>query len=709
MIRGLLPPVRHARTLLIAAVVLLLNLASTTLFVRFDLTRGRIHSLSPTSRRAVAELREPLTVRAFFSRNMPAPYNSIEQEVRDLLEEYALSDRGFFSYSFYAVGDEDPGEGEGEKLARSYGIFPIQIQKVERDEVNLVSATMGLAFLHGDQVEIIPSVTTTDRLELRITEVITQLSSRISRLIALESDIQVRLYLSSSLVAVGRELSVVPEQVRDVVDGLNRRYRDRLTLVHLDPSQSGEAAVEAARYQLAPVRLRRQDQEAYAGVAVVLGDQAYGANLLARDLLGYRLLDRAALETTIEDMAKAVLGIHEQVGYLADFGTPPYRGAPSAGSSVQTDLSRFYGLLSQDYRIEGELLAEGQIPESLKSFMVVSPRERLSDWALFQIDQFLMRGGSLLVFLDSFDVLVDRGPSGGAYGRPVYIPRETGLEPLLEHYGVRVRPVTVMDEKSFVQRERDPRGGVRETPIYFAPVIQEQGLNRDVPFVRNLDGLVVVSSSPVEPVEATDHVRIVLSSSPRSWEIDAEAISAGGLMMARPPAAEQTRSISLACLAEGPFSSYFAGKPRPQRPGAPPAQGRSAADAAVPTLPGDAVSVDLPFLEQGKGRLFVMGTSSVLGSNVLDAQGTNPNALFVLNLIDAMNGREDRAVMRAKGERFARLRESPEALRAFVKTFNIAGLPLLVVLAGVAVWMLWNARARRIQARFASEASEEQP
>ncbi len=66
--------------------VVLLNVASTTLFFQADLTEGRVHSLAPQSIEAVSRLREPLTIRAFFSTDLQAPFNNIERAVRDLFD-----------------------------------------------------------------------------------------------------------------------------------------------------------------------------------------------------------------------------------------------------------------------------------------------------------------------------------------------------------------------------------------------------------------------------------------------------------------------------------------------------------------------------------------------------------------------------------------------------------------------------------------------
>jgi len=73
-----------------AAVVVLINMVGMTVFARFDLTENNVYSLSPASRQAVADLAEPLTIKVFFTEDLPAPHNNTRRYLRDLLEEYAV-------------------------------------------------------------------------------------------------------------------------------------------------------------------------------------------------------------------------------------------------------------------------------------------------------------------------------------------------------------------------------------------------------------------------------------------------------------------------------------------------------------------------------------------------------------------------------------------------------------------------------------------
>nr|HPJ08259.1 Gldg family protein [Deltaproteobacteria bacterium] len=81
---------RYGKFGIYLVVVVLVNLVAATLFFRLDLTSNKVYSLSKVSREVVGTLKEPLTINVFFTRNLPAPYNSVEQYLRDILAEYAL-------------------------------------------------------------------------------------------------------------------------------------------------------------------------------------------------------------------------------------------------------------------------------------------------------------------------------------------------------------------------------------------------------------------------------------------------------------------------------------------------------------------------------------------------------------------------------------------------------------------------------------------
>ena len=176
-------------------------------------------------------------------------------------------------------------------------------------------------------------------------------------------------------------------------------------------------------------------------------------------------------------------------------------------------------------------------------------------------------------------------------------------------------------------------------------------------------------------------------------------------MFARPPgSAEAFKSYPLAYLLEGKFTSYFAGKDLPEKiikeaenEGKQPGEkAETKPDVDLSKIEGKG-----QFLSKGQsGKIFLMTSSEVLKDNLLDEEGKTPNAMFIMNIMDYLNNREDIAIMRSKEQRFNPLTETGGGVKTFVKSFNIVGLPVLVVLFGLLVWFRRHSRKKRIQMMF---------
>ena len=84
--------------LVIAAILVVVNLIGLKLFARADLTEQSIYTLSKASRGVVGNLSDRLTVKAYFTKDLPAPYNANSRYVRDILEDYRAYGNGNFYY-----------------------------------------------------------------------------------------------------------------------------------------------------------------------------------------------------------------------------------------------------------------------------------------------------------------------------------------------------------------------------------------------------------------------------------------------------------------------------------------------------------------------------------------------------------------------------------------------------------------------------------
>lgn len=724
---------KYIKFIIYLIAVVLINIAGLTLFFRIDLTKNKAYSISEASKEVVSTLSEPLTINVFFTQNLPAPYNNTERYLHDLLEEYALHANRYFNYRFYDVSPEEdsisPEAQENQQIAKNYGIYPVQIQILEKDELKFKKAYMGMVLIHGDTVERIPTISATEGLEYKLTTAMQKLNNKISALLSLSGKIDVKLFLSSSLKAVApymglKELPELPAKIRNIVETLNARNYGKLNYVYLDPSTDKSLDEQAKAYNLMALKwpgLSNGTVQAGSGViglVMTYGDKAVEIPLLSVirvPLIGtqYSLMNPEDLQEAISSDLETLIDINETIGYLTDHETLPLWGpSPMGGGQQAESLSNFRSLLTQTYSIEDVSLKEDRIPEGLKCMIIAQPTEPFSDYELYQIDQMLMRGTNLAIFTDAFREINPPQQQPFGYSQPpAYIASKTGLEKLLDHYGVRVNASYVLDEHCYKQRIPAQFGGGERT-IYFAPLIKNSFINGDLSFMKNIKGLVTMKNSPVVPDEKRlSEIGItattLFSSSEKSWEM------AGKIdlnpMLIQPPASEtDMKSLPLACMLEGEFPSYFAGKPMPEKPMKEPQQTEPEASEPQKADKPQPSEMDLSTVEEAggfmarskPGRIFIIGSSEILKDNMLDEEGTSSNATFIMNVLDAANNRETIAAMRSKVQEFNPLSETVAMTKTFVKSFNIIGLPILVALFGILVWIRRLSRRKHIQTMY---------
>jgi ABC-type uncharacterized transport system involved in gliding motility auxiliary subunit len=729
---------QYIKFILYMAVIVLVNLAGLTLFFRADLTAGKLFSLSDASKKAVATLSEPLSIKVFFSKNLPAPHNNTERYLKDLLDEYAAKAGRLFNYQFYNVsseeGDLSATAVENRELAKSYGISPIQIRIVENDELQFKNAYMGLVLIHGDLIEKINAVTSTDGLEYRLTTAIQKLNNKVSALLRVKDPVQATLYLSSSLNDIApmiglNDLPDLKHTVEKTIENINARSRNILSFSHQDISDKQALNEIGKKYDLLALswpdipKNNIQAGQGAAGLVLTYQDQAASLPLITAvelPIIGttYEMAEPETLEQDIVDIMEKMIGINQDIGFLADHGTPtlgPDRMAMMQGGSGG-GMQVFNDLLSDRYTIRQIALKDQDIPDGLNCLIIAKPTEPFSDYELFQIDQALMKGTNIAFFGDAFNEIMPRG----GMGMPQYVPIDTGLEKLLAHYGITMTPAYVMDKAAYKHQPRE--GG--EQIIYFAPMLKEDTINNAPSFMHNIKGIVAMQVSPLSLMpDNIDAGRVtatrLLSSSKESWLMK-DNINLNPMFISPPESSGEMTSYDLAYLLEGTFTSYFKDKPVPEKetgetdiPGSGENADNSEGPDSSPLDPADvkpASHADSPevvaenrILETSRpAKIFVLGCSQMLMDNMLDPEGRTTNATFILNAIDHLNGEDEIAAMRSKQQTLNPLNSTTPMVRGVIKSLNIAGLPLLVCVFGLAVWMAGKARRKRIANQFKS-------
>jgi len=646
----------YIKFIIYAVVIVLINLAGKTLFFRADLTENKIYSLSEASKAAVEKLSEPLTINVFFTENLPAPHNSTQRYLMDLLEEYAFNNKKYFNYRFYDVSPQEEGTSEkameNRKLAENYGINPVEIRMIEKDEMKFKKAYMGMVMIQGDIIEQIPAITSTDGLEYKLTTTIQKLNNKISTLASLPGKVTIKLIMSSSVKNVApvigiNELPQLPSSVNETVEKLNDSNYGRLTYEYIDPATDDKIDSFIKKYDIRVLQWPDiPEKNITAGRGAIGLSVEYGnertyvqlLNIMRIPIIGtrYELIDMDSLEEIINENIETLIGINEDVGYLADHGTLEL-AAPRMMMQQQNNdqLQNFQALMNENYTLKPVNLKDDRMPESLNCLIIAQPTEEFTDYELYQIDQALMRGTNLAVFTDAFKEVPQPPQQRFQFNMgPTYKTLDTGLEKLLAHYGVRVKPSYVMDKKSFKQAMPAQAGG-GERNIYFAPMIENKNINKDLGFMENIKGLITLNVSPLsvdnEIIKKNNtSAHQLIASSDEAWEMTGQ-INLNPMFIQPPKENEKFKSYPLAYLLEGEFSSYFTGKEIPQKEVEAPDETETETEIADQKENPELAKIESKesFIPKGKpGKISIIGSSAMLKDNLLDAEGRSPNAAF---------------------------------------------------------------------------------
>ncbi|MCX8122883.1 MAG: GldG family protein [Spirochaetes bacterium] len=672
----------YSHFFLYGVIVVLINLVGLTLYFRVDLTKNSVYSLSPISKEVVSSLEEPLTIKIFFNKDLPAPYNAVYRYLQDLMVEYDNAGNRYFSYEFIDVEKQ-------KDAASDFGIYPVQIREIRNDQVKFRNAYMGLAIIHGDLIEKIDSITEPEGLEYRITTLIKKMNGKIDSLLKLKEPITVTLYASSNLPIPG--MQNLNERVYAEVQKCNIRNYNKIQYRYIDPLQNPQGNTLAQMYGLPMLIWPRfttmegkvvDPGEGMVGIVVEYNNKFETVQILTRSIFGqYAVGDLTRLEDMLNAAIDNLISINPKVGYIVGHGERDINDEQNGAAQFKKMIADMYDLVTID-------ITKDDIPNDIQTIIINGPRSMYSEYDLYKIDQFLMHGGSAVILLDSYVEQQTQGMQ--MFQRPPQaLPVFTGLEGMLAHYGITVGRDIVMDKQCFIAQQR----GLGELTIYFAPMISEDGLAKDSEITKYLKKIVFLKASSITVDEQLlkenkASAKYIVKSSPYSW------LQQGNISFmpwgANPPQDSALKQYNLAVLVQGNIKSYFADR--------------------QPKIDVKEKAKTKDYIEQAAlkqsvkpVKLFVAGTSEITGRNIIDEEGKSPNAVFMHNVIDYMQGNYAIPQMRSKGLSFNPLKETSDTAKSIIKGINIAGLPLLVILAGVLYMWRKKIRRRRIEEQFSSK------
>ncbi len=151
-------------TVLVVAILAVVNLLGGYVRGRLDLTPGGAYTLSPGSRGIVRSLDDLVTIKVFASDELPTEAALLKRDVDDLLSDLRAASNG----NLRVVRRNPASDSAARRDAASLGIQPVQFNVIGSAELQVKNGYLGIAVQYGDRHESIPFVDRTDDLEYRL-------------------------------------------------------------------------------------------------------------------------------------------------------------------------------------------------------------------------------------------------------------------------------------------------------------------------------------------------------------------------------------------------------------------------------------------------------------------------------------------------------------------------------------------------------------
>lgn len=447
---------------------------------------------------------------------------------------------------------------------------------------------------------------------------------------SLDRPVVLKFYFSRSNPDVPVPLKNFAQRTEDFLREIESRSGGKIALEVLDPRPDSEIEEWAQRYGLMPQSLGGigMPPDLYLGLVAVSGTKEAAIPLLAPALepqLEY-LVARLVQETTRDRRPR-----------LAVLSGLPAVGRPSFGPGGGASDWLFVSELKAQYEVEPLDKEADAIPEGTDMLVVIHPKE-LGETTLYAIDQYLLKGGRMLAFVDP--LCVSDEDFGSGYGGD---PVSSDLNRLTKAWGIQVDATKVVSDPA-AATPINVGAGQAEILGTWLTLRGEQNMEKTELSTAPLDNMMMPFAGAIagNPAEVLQMVTL-LRSSEESAMLDAFMVQQAPGKGAN--AGEPAPGSALAVRITGRFPTAF--------PDGPPETERGNADNNAETAgnhltnaQADGVVVLVSDADMLADR-FLAQTLRFFGQTV--HQPVNDNLNFALNLAEQLSGNSALVELRSRG------------------------------------------------------------
>ena len=561
-------------TVLLIANALVVNLWLGQINVlRLDTTEGKLYSISDATRSYLGRLQEPLLIRGYFSAKTHPLLAPLVPQMRDLINEYAVAGKGRVHVEFVDPLTDPELEQEAN---RKYNILPTPFQVNSRYQASLVNSYFNVLVKYGDQFQVlgfrdlieVKSQTEGDLdVELRnpeydithaIRKVLLAYQSNGNLFDTVKGDIDFTAYVSAR-DKLPPKLADFTDKLHQVVTDFSKQSNGRLHVSFVDPDSNPELAKKLAQdYGFHPMVASLFDAtQFYFYLTLKQGDQIVQIPLSNFSPDNFRL----ALASGIKHFAR---GFTKTVALVTPKPDPQMARIGMGGP----EFRQLEETLGTDLNVKHEDLSDGSVDSDADLLLLAAP-DKIDDKQLFAIDQFLMRGGTVIVATSPFS-------SELSNVRIDMHKHQSGLEQWLAHNGLTIDDKLVLDPRNSafpipVTRHMGSFSFQQMQMIdypYFPELRGKDSLDQNNPITADLNRVTMAWASPIT-IDKTKTGQLgiteLLHSSDQSWASASQdvmpQIDADGHSTFAPTG--QRGSQLLGVIEQGRFTSFFSGQESP--------------------------------------------------------------------------------------------------------------------------------------------------
>lgn len=465
----------------------------------------------------------------------------------------------------------------------------------------------------------------------------------------LDKPLLVKVYFSENLQAPYNNHKA---ELVDKLEELRAYSKGWMQIDVIDPTNRSEKEAEAERFGINAIEYRFKDRnitelkKVYMGAALVYGDRQETLPAITQ------------IETLEYDIAQALRKLLSEdenkrtIGYTVGHEEPNLMTAGGPMISLRERLLEAYML--EPVTLGGS----GGVPENIDVLWIVGPQTAFSDRELYQVDQFLMKGGSVGIFATNTKADMRTLSPQNLYHN---------LEAFLGHYGVKLNRDILVDRVNNGRMSFPVRYGnkVRTVQINYPLIPKLTELNKTVPVLNGIDSMLSPFSSTLEVVDTGSpsvQGELWVESSEKAGKIRGiVTLDPNAYQMVAP--GEETGTWGLVAGLTGAWTSFFRGKELPK-----PDDGSELG-----------VYEETERLREGaSARLVVAGSADMVANNVA----------FMLNLADWMVQDEELIRIRSKVIRYNDFPAVEEGELVKLRILNgLGGIAVLFILAGLRIFL----------------------